>query len=785
MSMPSPSRIAVRNRSRRTATPSVSAPTGGLRRARFGGPIRSLGALVAALLVPESGALLGDPALGQGRSAHAAPQVDRPGSVVVAPPSRGGGPAAGATPRRLLEDFLHYVRIARPDLAAANATALFDRGISDAELADLVDENDLAARVESTIRLGRGMEGVGDLVAEFETRLENGRRDLGRDPRRIKEAVQMLTGTRRQQMLAQARLAQAGEYAVPELLRQVVESRDPALELAAAEMLVEIRRQAVSPLSEALRNLDPVNQRRVADILGRIAWPHSLPYLLALSADSAAPDDVREAAARAFAAAGGTSTDLGGQWTALAKRHFDEEQSLIAFPAEPTNNLWGWDDFVGLVATPVPTEIFSEIMAMRAAREALAVAPADEDALALFVASNLRRENNLPEGAVDPIFTESAVSPQFYATAAGISSASRVLELALAARDTQLVRDAIEALRETVGPGNLGGRSGSRAAGRVEALLAECLRYPDRRVQYEAALALGRALPRQSFAGDFSVVPTLASAVRTGDANFAVVVAAENEDRQALSGRLQAMGFTIVAAADRFRNAQGDVAAAPGIDLVVIRGPRDFARGEANSVRTDQRTLAAPVLVISDALDKVALDRDFEQDRGVLISQAGLGDEPFGNAIEAVMRRTSGGRITESEAMIYALEALETLKGIGLSSSPVFRLEDAQAAFFDALGSRTGGVRLMIADVLAMMDTVEAQRMLFDTALAAEEAEQVELLDRVAASARRFGNRLEPRQIEALVRLVGSSSGPLADAAGRLHGALDLPAATAVRVIVK
>lgn len=757
---------------------SIPSRTHGGRAGRPTGALRGLGGLSGLPCVVAGAAIF---AIDSGRVAHA--QSDAPGTIVVAPPSRTAAAPAGATTRRLLEDFLHYVRIARPDLAAANATALFDTGVTDAELAELVDENDLGERVETTIRIGRGMEGVGDLVSEFEARLENGRRDLGRDPRRIKEAVQMLTGTRRQQMLAQGRLSQAGEYAVPELLRQVIEARDPALELAAAQMLVAIKGQAVTPLAESLESLDPANARQVAEILGAIAWPHALPHLLALAGDESAPPDVRDAASRAFAAAGGTTTDLSDQWTGLAKRYFDDEQSLVAFPAEATNNLWGWDDFVGLVATPVPTEIFGEIMAMRSARSALEASPSNDAALALFVAANLKRENNLPEGATDPVFGESGFSPQFYATASGISTATRVLEMALAGRDTQLVRDAVAALRETIGPGNL--VAGDGASGRAEGLLAEGLRYPDRRVQYEAALALGQALPRQSFPGDFSVVPTLASAVRTGDANFAVVIANENEDRQALIGRLQAMGFTIIASTDRFTNAQGDIAAAPGVDLVVIRGRGDYARSEVASARTDQRTLAAPVLVIADSLDKISLDREFETDRGVLVSPLGLADEQFTNAVDAVMRRTSGGRITDAEATVYAIESLDTLRAIGLASSPIFRIEDAQSALFDALDSRTGGVRLMVADVLAVMDTQEAQRRLFDAALAATEAEQIELIDRVAASARRFGNRLDTRQVDALIKLIGDSSGQLADAAARLHGALDLPAANAVRVILK
>jgi len=712
-------------------------------------------------------------------SVFAQSSISGSGGSGAAPAPATTGENAGASSKRLLEDFLHYVRIARPDLAASNARSLFESGVSDAELAILVDDNDLGERVEGTLRVGRGMDGVADLVAEFETRLEKGRRDLGRDSARVKEAVQMLIGTRRQQMLAQARLEQAGEYAVPELLQQMIETRNAELEQAAREMLVRIRRQAVTPLSEALTNLDPNDQTQVCQILGAIAWPHAAPYLLALSNDTSRSPDVREAAAQAFAAVGASGNDLSEQWTQLSRRYFDEAQSLIAFPAEPTNNLWLWDNFVGLVPQPVPTAIFSEIMAMKTAREALRTSPENAVALSLFVASDLKRENELPAGETDPVFGANVFSPQFFATAAGADTALRVLTLGLSSYNTPLVRDAILALRQTAGAGNLQLTTSQGAP------ISEALRYPDRRVQYEAALAIANALPKETFPGDFGVVPTLASAVRTGNAIFAAVIAGDNEDRQVLASRLQANGFTVLNSGSTLGEIDPDIAAAPGIDLLVVRGSGAFVREQLAAIRGNNRTIAAPVLLVTTAIDKITLANDIEGDRRTLAWQAGLSDETFSAAVDAVMLQTSGGRITDSEAQQYAIEALDALATLAVSSNTVLKVDDAQSALLDALDSRTGGVRQLVADVLSLINSEPAQRRLFDAALSAKESEQIELLDRVAASARRFGNRAEPRHIEGLLALVEGATGPTADAAARAHGALNLPAANAVKLIVK
>ena len=104
-------------------------------------------------------------------------------------------------------------------------------------------------------------------------------------------------------------------------------------------------------------------------------------------------------------------------------------------------------------------------------------------------------------------------------------------------------------------------------------------------------------------------------------------------------------------------------------------------------------------------------------------------------------------------------------------------------SLLEALAGRTGGVRLVVADVLSRINTPRSQHALFDAALAATEREQIELLDQTAASARRFGSKAEARHVNALLQLVKNSTGDTADAAARLHGALNLPTSNAVNLI--
>jgi hypothetical protein len=88
-----------------------------------------------------------------------------------------------------------------------------------------------------------------------------------------------------------------------------------------------------------------------------------------------------------------------------------------------------------------------------------------------------------------------------------------------------------------------------------------------------------------------------------------------------------------------------------------------------------------------------------------------------------------------------------------------------------------------VADIVTLIDSDRAQRTLFDAALAAAGDEQIDLLDRVAESVKRYGDRSESRHVTALLELITSSSGRTAEAAARVHGALDLPTGPAVQLI--
>lgn len=699
-----------------------------------------------------------------------------------APPSSAATPS-GATARpqtaQQVDQFLHHIMMARPDLAATAGEALLSDDLTAAQLAEVVDGMNLGDKLDRAIRRGRAMSGgVAELVGRFEAKLERGRLELARQTPRMAEAVTMLGGTIRQQGLGRARLEAAGEYAVPLLLAQVVDGRNASIEIAATDVMVGIGRRSVLPLVSALPLLDPTSQRKVCDILSQIGWPTAVPFLQEVAGQTTATTDVREVAARGIARLGGERGTISQAYASLARQFFRRELPLIPYPDEAVNNIWTWDTYGGLTPTPVPTAIFSDVMAMRLAERALTFEPSNSEALAIFVAANLRRQNDLPEGATDPVYGEIARSPQFYATVVGTSVGQMVLGLALDVFDTALVRDAIEALSHTGGAAVVTGVNGRTP-------IIECLSYPDRRVQYDAAIMLGSALPTANFPQDTAVVPLLASAARTAGSQYAAVVASDAEDQRQIAASLSSKGFTIVGTAERWDDLVASALVGGMLDLVAVRGRSDQLQATVSGVRSNNSTTAAPVLLVVSEEDRPSIERLFNLDRRVGIWTAGAPEETLESTIQDLIRRTSGGLIDEGEAVAYAMRSLEALHGIALSRSAVLRIEDAEKSLAEALVAREGAVRLAVAHVLALIPTDTAQVKLLDVALLANGDEQAELMGAVSASGRRNGNRAEPRQIAALRQLVQTSTGTVADAAATAYGALGLPTEEAVKLILK
>ncbi len=682
------------------------------------------------------------------------------------------------SPEELLSNFIHFVKIARFDVAAGEAAALLDTGLTEEEFVDLVDESGELDRFQSAIAQALRVDGLEQIAGELNAMYRNGQLKRARNPDQIARNIDLLGGNVGEALFARSRLNAAGEYAAPQLLEALIGGGPAAQRARVQQVLIEMGRQSVAPLSEALTGLEsPSARERILDVLAAIRYPAALPAILTVynSTDS---DAVRAAAARAVDAIGGSLDDApSAVYAQLAEGYYTHREELTSFPGEPFQLAWTVTPGQGLTMRAVPSEIFHESMALRMAERSLRLDPTSQDTLALWIASAFRREIEA-EGLeyVDEVYPREAM---YFAVAGGPDISQRVLARAIETRDTPLALRAIEAIESTAGVASLTGVEGERRA------LVDALGFHSRRVQLDAALAIAAAQPTSEFAGAERVVPILASAIRDAGSRYAIVLTgSDREEYDRVTDQLVAEGYDVLPpATDGIKDIASAIAEAPGIDLIVASLPGDRAVSAHDEARVEPRLAAAPMLILGSSADTGDLERRFGRDQTVMIRRNAIDTEQFAEAVGQLVDRAQGGRIDESEARAYSGAALSALRDLAVGRNAVLRVEDAAMPLIAAIADARGENAVNIGEVLSYMDQPRAQVALADAALDASGSTQLELLDRVASAARRFGNNLEPRQVNGVMRLARSDDDATAIAAATVAGALSLPNSELVPLI--
>ena len=669
----------------------------------------------------------------------------------------------------VLEDFIHYALIANVEFAEGNALALIRDGMTDEAFYEMVvSTRKRHDRFDRAIGWAMFVVALEPFAARLEKRFEAGRTSVIRNADRLKESIALLQGTTRQRLLAKERLAEAGEYAVPHLLRTLHNSSDSRSARNVKEMLAYIGKDAVLPLSIALPHIDDESQILIARVLGEIGYSHCSPALVALiNGDQVAPK-VRQAANAALNRIGidkkATLTTL---QTIVAMQFYGRETSVLPEAVAGINIFWVWDPTDQLIAQDVPEEVYDDVMAMYFASEALASDPENAGAMSVFVAANLRRDREL-EGRNDLVYGNLPYSPAFYATVFGPEIAQHVLARAISDFDTPLALDAITALSKTAGADSL--------IGGVDKPLVRALNYPDRRVQYEAAMTLASTLPTMGFSGDYRVVPILASAVRSGGDMFAIVIGDDSETRRTITTFLEANGWKVVGQGISTRFAVDAAGVVPGIDLAVIVA-RNASHGQSavRDLAALRETTVTPALILARGADAQILSDTMSDQNMVETAHIGTSDSAKLSVLEDLLASASGGRLSMDEQFEFSTRALGVLRDIALADT-VLKVGDATGSLIDALSEAPEESQPIVALTLGMINDPLAQRALIDAALTDAAIEhRVMLLDEAAGSVRRWGNLAQDWQIEAVVDLAENASGYLADAAARLNGALDHP----------
>ena len=680
-----------------------------------------------------------------------------------------------ASPEQKLRDFIHYVLIDRPDAAELIGQQLLSGDLPPQAFADLVDSSGEFQRFRQAIGEAMRRDVGGSLeatAAALERRYEGGKLERARSPQEIDRNIDLLTGQLQGRYLATQRLLAAGEYSVPQLFEALVDTTNPELQAIAQQILVDMGSQSVMPLCVALLAERGPRQQLIAEVLGIKNYRTAVPFLAEVMEQTSEPE-VREACSRAISNLQGTvGQSVSALYLALGEVFYAERPEVTSFPSEDHQLVWSYTPSApsaALIATPVATEVYHEAMAMRMAERALSHDGRNIDAASLWVAANIKRGVEQPSDYENPVYGSDRRDPAYFAVAAGMSVDQRVLARGIDTRNTPLARAAIAAIEEIAGGSQLWSGMDSRRP------LVEALGYANRRVQYEAALAFGTAQPAESFEGASRVVPLLASAIRDASERYAIVLTDDVEAYQQVRGILTGQGYTVLPRGGAASELESSIAEAAGIDVIVTMLPSDRSLESVDQIRYSTKLAVTPMLVMLPPDEAAVLSPRYERDPMVMVRRVGLPAEAIAGAVEALVEDASGGPISSAEARDYSARAVTVLRDLAISGGEVFDVRDATSSLVGAVAAASGDRRLAIAEVLSLIDDERAQREVANVALATSGGERAALLRFVADSAKRFGNRLEDRQVSRVIEIAKSDSAVESLAAAALLGALGVP----------
>lgn len=700
--------------------------------------------------------------------------------------------AQSQTPEALWEDFNHYVLIAKPDLALATGQALLERA-DNATLLSTVEASDRKEWVNVLARaskMGQANDEFTDLVTvakDLDSRIQAARVELSRDTDRIQKDIELLGQGQRAYRNATQRLAAAGQYAAPQMLAALLDEDQSRLHPYILSSMVTIGQPLVAPLSAALPQLDPVPMSHVARVLSDIGYPQALPAMKEVLESPTIDTNARQVVQVAYDALMTSTRQLAdlsaAEWLLkLGQSQYTTATAsgdqLPGYDASIQSGLvWTYGPKIGLIPVVVPGEVFGDVLAMRSTKRALELNNGLDQALSLYLMANLRRENRLPEGVVDPSYPSELQPAGFYAMLSGPDRLHDVLAQAIADTDAELALDAIEALSSTSGTDALVNRGAARQP------LLDALSYPDRRVRFRAAEALAQVRPSEAFPGAHRVTAVLAEAVRQSDARYALVLADDQQTVNSLLAVLGDLGFEAFGGLS-MADVSADLNLVPGIDLIVAAVDPEAVIRLRNDTTSDYKTSAVPILALLSPEQQVRLGNALGDDTRVSPALMSDDSEALESAIEAATTAYSGHAIDAEAGTRFALTALRLLREVAVDSS-VFEVTEAKPALIHALADERDEVKVASAAVLALVNDGEAQSALAESALTSEADLQLAMLGSLAESATYFGSHLNSGQTDLLLELVQNSTGDLATAAARAHGALSLPTANAVKLLTE
>jgi CheY-like chemotaxis protein len=393
---------------------------------------------------------------------------------------------------------------------------------------------------------------------------------------------------------------------------------------------------------------------------------------------------------------------------------------------------------------------------------------ASADAVALWLDADNKREADLPSGATDPVRGDQP-SAHYFNVSSGARHIDDALARALSDRNAQVALKLTHSLSQIVGHSSLDGRAGDP--------LTEALRFPDKRVRYEAALALGRSLPSKSFANQELVVPLLVEAIGAGGGGDLLVLAPNRDDANALAQTLRTLGYVVAAAASP-GEAVSAAADLPSVDAIVI------ARGVSDEDINRMIALVGQTPRLGDSVELAMKEADTGTAAALALNNSSFtvttetDGDGLKKAIDDARAKSGLGALQEQQADAYAMDAADVLGKLAITQNSVLNAAGAETGLLAALDGPKPDLVAAVANVVACLSSDTAQQGLAERALNDQTPAgvRISLFKSLAASAKAFGNQLDGPQVELLQKeALEIKESDLRSAAAEARGALNLP----------
>ncbi len=404
-------------------------------------------------------------------------------------------------------DFLHYTKIGRFDLAKGYGQAILQNNPDPVALLELSQANpqgyELAMRVVETSRdaelasLSRQLLGV----------IEQGRFELRSDPQVIVDEIARLSTTIRGKVNAIKRLKNSGEYAIPFMLDAIADPSRRGEFDNLLEALPQIGRNAIRPLVAALQMDNDAVKAEIIRALGQIGYPQSLPYLKYV-VEKDASVELRDLAVQAIRQIDPrmSNAPAAAMFFQLGEKYYYHDESLAPQEGPAFANIWFWDADANRLAREEVDRAYSyELMSMRCCEWSLKADDQFGLSIGLWLAAFFKAEaTDVPMPAY---FGDGHAVALTYAKTAGPEYLQQALLRGLNDQNAAVALGAAEALATNAGENSL-----LYTVGPAQPML-QALSFSDRAVRYTAAIAIANAGPRQAFNESRLVVQNLAEAL--------------------------------------------------------------------------------------------------------------------------------------------------------------------------------------------------------------------------------------------------------------------------------